>query len=53
MNHIHLEMNYRKSTKNTHVYENEGSVIPVLYIRKEGTPKDPPPAISIAIEFKK
>jgi len=33
---MQLELNYKKSTKGTHVYENtdENAAIPTLYIRK-------------------
>ena len=36
-----IRMTYKKSTKNTHVFQNEDSHIPTLYIRKEAFRKLP------------
>jgi len=50
-----LELNYKKSTKGTHVYENtdEGAAIPTVYIRKTAevfqNVQEPPLVLEIEI----
>ena len=48
-----LKMYYKKSTKNTYVYEdkNKSAAIPSLYIRKESLPEIAPEEITIEISW--
>lgn len=46
-----IVMTLKKSTKGTHVYGNEDSAIPSVYIRKEIFPSTPPAEITIIIEL--
>jgi hypothetical protein len=50
MKTIKIEMTLKKSTKNTHVYGNEDSVVPSVYIRKEAFPIEVPQHILLTIE---
>jgi hypothetical protein len=43
-------MRLEKSTKNTHVYVKEDTVIPTLYIRKDAFKGNPPAEISVTVE---
>ena len=43
MNEIQITMTFKKSTKGTHVYGNEDSAIPSVYIRKEAFGGSQPP----------
>jgi len=49
---IELEMNYKKSTKGTHVYSDDSSDSPVpsLYIKRDALPTEPPKVIKVMIE---
>ena len=48
-----IEMNYKKSTKGTHVYmdESEDAPVPTLYIKRQALPNEAPKKINITIEF--
>lgn len=50
---ITLEMTFKKSTKNTHVYEAdfEGAEIPTLYIMRESMPDKPPADITVTVKL--
>jgi len=50
---IEIEMNYKKSTKGTHVYSDESSDSPVpsLYIKRVALPTEPPKTIKVSIEM--
>lgn len=50
---IILEMTFKKSTKNTHVYEAdfEGAEIPTLYIKRDSMPKAVPKNITITVDM--
>jgi len=53
MNKAIITMTLKKSTKGTHVYGNEDSAIPSVYIKKEiFSPGAPPAAIIITVEAK-
>ena len=47
-------MKLTKSTKNTHVYEDdsENSAVPTLYIKKRALPDPPPEQIIVTIRAK-
>ena len=48
-----LKMTYKKSTKNTHVYEDtsENSPLPTLYVKRGVLqPSDKPEAITVTVE---
>ena len=47
-----IEMTLKKSTKGTHVYGNEDSAIPSVYIRKEIFGGTTPAVIVVTIEGK-
>lgn len=46
-----LTLQYKKSTKNTHVYEGDNEVLPVAYIKRGALP-DKPERIEITIKAK-
>jgi len=50
---IILEMAFKKSTKNTHVYtaDFEGAEITNLYIKRESMPDDAPKQITVTVEM--
>lgn len=53
MKKVTVQMTLTKSTKGTHVYNDNGSEtpIPTLYIKKEALPSPPPATIKITVEF--
>ena len=53
MNKATITMTLKKSTKGTHVYGNEDSAIPSVYIKKEIFGNTVPDAIIVTIEEKK
>lgn len=46
-----LTLTYKKSTKNTHVYEGNNDVLPVAYIQRQALP-DKPDTIEITVKAK-
>ena len=46
-----INMTLKKSTKNTHVYEAEGTAIPSVYIQKNELPESPPKTITIEVSW--
>ena len=48
-----VEMVLSKSTKSTHVYGADSDIIPTLYVKKSGLPKDPPINLTVEISFTK
>lgn len=50
---IEIDMMLVKSTKNTHVYNNDSpkASIPTLYVKKEALPAPPPGAITVTVKF--
>ena len=53
MKKIEIMMTLKKSTKGTHVYGNEDSAIPSIYIRKEAFEGQPPQEVILVITEKK
>ena len=53
MDKVTITMTLKKSTKGTHVYGNEDSAIPSVYIRKEVFGGQTPQEIIITIEENK
>ena len=53
MEKTEINMTLKKSTKGTHVYGNEDSAIPSVYIRKEIFGGETPQEITVTIEEKK
>ena len=48
-----IEMNFTRSTKNTHIYtdDTEGTPIKTVYIIRDELPKTPPEVINIRIDY--
>jgi hypothetical protein len=48
-----IKMEWSKSTKGTHVYANNESdtLVPTIYIKKNGLPTEAPGNITLTIEF--
>lgn len=48
-----ITMTYKKSTKNTHVYENNDndSPLPVIYIKRNSLPDNEPKTITVTISL--
>ena len=46
-------MQYRKSTKGTHVFANDedNTPVPSIYIKRSALPSQPPESITLTIEF--
>jgi lipopolysaccharide export LptBFGC system permease protein LptF len=53
MEQVKITMTHKKSTKGTHVYGNEDSAIPSVYIKKEIFGGQTPAEITITVEEKK
>ena len=49
---MQIEMNYKKATKNTYVFEATGTEVPTLYINKSAF-EDQPKKIIVSIEVEK
>ena len=47
-----IKLNYKKSTKGTHVYEDStvDAPVPSLYIKRKALPEDPPKLLTITID---
>lgn len=52
MKKIEITLAYIKSTKGTHVYKNDDSAVPQLYIRKDAFDGEPPKTVTITITGK-
>lgn len=50
-NPIIINTTLKKSTKNTHVYEAEGTAIPSVYIQKNELPDPPPKTITLTLDY--
>jgi hypothetical protein len=50
MKDIKIKMLLKKSTKGTHVYGNEDSAIPTVYIRRDAFDGEPPAVVELHIE---
>lgn len=48
-----LELKFKKSTKGTHVYEDEhdDAAIPTVYIKRHALPTKPPETVKVTIEY--
>ncbi len=48
-----LKLKFKKSTKGTHVYEDdsEDAAIPTVYIKRHALPDKPPEKITVTIEY--
>ena len=45
-----VEFKYKKSTKNTHVYESDGEITS-LYIEKEALPQPAPEKVTVRVSW--
>ncbi len=44
-----IEMTLKKSVVHSHVYEAKGSMVPTIYIKKDGLPSPAPQLITLRI----